>query len=117
VAQYDLGAIDGVPLTFTDATLWRDGLLYTAAAEASPDAVRDGVVAGSAIGVIDDAGRTRWTPLRDVDGGPFGAKVEGVAPGDDVDALWVVIDVDDPTVPSELCAVRLSDARAGDDTL
>ena len=42
VVRYDLGTMDGVPLGFTDAALWRGGTLYTAAAEDSPDAVRDG---------------------------------------------------------------------------
>jgi hypothetical protein len=53
VVRYDLGTMDGVPLGFTDAALWRGGTLYTAAAEDSPDAVRDGRVAGTVVGVVD----------------------------------------------------------------
>jgi hypothetical protein len=107
VAAYDLGTLDGIALSFTDATAWRDAVLYTATAEDSPDATRDGRVAGSAIGVIDDAGRTRWTPLTDPAGQPFMGKVEGVAPGAAASTLFVVVDADDPDAASELCTVEL----------
>jgi hypothetical protein len=56
VVQYELGTIGNSGLSFTDATTgWgSDGVarpvLYSAAAEASPDATRDGEVVGSAIG-------------------------------------------------------------------
>ncbi|MBV9775184.1 MAG: hypothetical protein JO040_14620, partial [Gemmatimonadetes bacterium] len=53
VVRYDLGAMDGFKLTFTDAA-WFDGrIVFSAAAEDSPDVTRDGVVAGSALGVFD----------------------------------------------------------------
>lgn len=43
VVQYDLGSIDGVKLTFTDATVANDGAIcFVASAEGSPDAVSDG---------------------------------------------------------------------------
>jgi hypothetical protein len=35
------------------------------------DATRDGRVTGSALGVIDEAQRTRWTPLVDRSGAPL----------------------------------------------
>jgi hypothetical protein len=110
IVQYDLGEIDGVPLGFTDGIRWGDGVLYAAAAEASADAVQDGEVLGSAIGVIDAAGRARWTLVRDADGAPFTAKVEGVLAGDEPGRLLVVVDVDDPDVPSELCVVEIEGA-------
>lgn len=53
ITRYELGALGGVPLTFTDAAVRGPSVLYAAAAEASPDATRDGVVSGSALGVID----------------------------------------------------------------
>jgi hypothetical protein len=110
ITQYDLGALDGVPLGFTDAALLsNDGaVLYSAAAEASPDAVRDGRVVGSAIGIIDD-GSARWTQLVAADGTEYRGKVEGVLPplsGDDV--LRVVVDPDDHRVPALLCEVELT---------
>ena len=109
VAQYALGAIGGVALGFTDAVALGDGrVAFTAAAEDSPDAVEDGAVGGSAIGVIDAGGAVRWTPIADADGGPLADKAEGIAlAADDGARLWVVTDADDPERPAELCEVEL----------
>lgn len=111
VVQYELGELDGLRLGFTDATTARAGrVLFAAAAEDSPDATRDGRVAGSALGVLDDGSRTaRWTAFVDHDGRPFTAKVEGVltVPGGH-DRLLAVVDQDDPDAPSELCEVELT---------
>ena len=119
VVQYALGTLDGVRLGFTDAVLVQsvdsaDGVrrtIYTAAAEESPDATRDGAVAGSALGVIEDVDgrlRARWTTLRDTAGRRFPGKVEGIAliPGSPGRAV-VVVDRDDPGQPSDLCEVEL----------
>ncbi len=125
VVRYDLGAVGGDRLGFTDATALGDpaarpafgvafgaegAVLYVAAAEASVDVFEDGEVAGSALGVIDPDGGARWAPLVDADGSPFGEKVEGVA-FDDAGRLWVVVDQDDPDRPSELCELALVGAE------
>jgi hypothetical protein len=108
VVRYELGAIGGVPLSFTDATTRRDAILFSATAEESPDVTRDGRVTGSAVGVIDAASRTRWTLLVDASGTPFIGKVEGlVAAGDAADRIYVVVDPDDPEAASILCTVEL----------
>lgn len=109
VAQHALGAVGGVALGFTDAVALDDGrVLFTAAAEDSPDAVEDGAVGGSAIGVIDAGGAVRWTPIADADGGPLADKAEGIALASaDGARLWVVTDADDPERPAELCEVEL----------
>jgi hypothetical protein len=118
VVQYDLGAVGGLPLTFTDAAAapassgtTRSCVVYTAAAEASPDATRDGPVAGCALGVIADHPggiEARWAPLLDDIGQPFSGKVEGIAlRPDDPTRCFVVVDRDAPDVPSELCEVVL----------
>ncbi|HEX2188451.1 MAG TPA: hypothetical protein VHG51_06105 [Longimicrobiaceae bacterium] len=108
VVRYRLGELDGLRLGFTDAALAGGRLLFSAAAEDSPDAVRDGRVAGSAVGVFDATDRVRWTVLRDADGAPLAAKVEGLAvPPGGGGRAWVVVDADDPAAPSELCAVEL----------
>ena len=78
VIQYELGTLEGVRLTFTDAALRRGLVYFTAAAEASPDSVCDGPVAGSVIGRIDADGTARWTVLRDADGDRLCMKVEGI---------------------------------------
>lgn len=108
VTAYDLGAIGGVRLTFTDAAATEAGVYFLAVAEDSPDAVRDGPVRGCALGVIDPAGRARWTPLLDASGTPFAGKVEGLSP-DPADPCrgFVVLDRDDPDAPCELAEYRL----------
>jgi len=108
IVQYDLGSLGGVRLTFTDACARDHGILYTAAAEDSPDAVRDGEVQGSAIGSISRDGQARYAVVRDAAGEVFRAKIEGITPSrTDSRSVWVVVDVDDPLTPSELCAVEL----------
>jgi uncharacterized protein DUF6910 len=108
ILRYELGTLGGVPLTFTDGAAWGGSVLYSAAAEASPDATRDGRVTGSAIGIIADAGRTRWTPLREHSGAAFVGKVEGVAAAyGAADRVYAVVDADDPDAASVLCTVEL----------
>jgi hypothetical protein len=105
ICQYELGELNGLALTFTDATVTPRGILFSAAAEDSPDATRDGVVSGSAIGILGD--RPRWTELRTPDGALFLGKVEGLCPIPNTERLWVVVDADDPTRPCDLCEVEL----------
>ncbi len=113
IRQYDLGTLEGIRLTFTDALgLSPERMLYTAAAEASPDASRDGYVAGSAIGIVtgpDDACSARYALLEDAERIGVGAKVEGIALHPRLpQRVFVVIDVDAHDQPSELCEVELS---------
>jgi hypothetical protein len=109
VVAYELGAIDGVRLGFTDAATLNAATLYSAAAESSPDAVDDGAVAGSAIGVIDDTGAARWTTVTEESGERFVGKIEGILiQRSDPLQLLAVIDMDDPSVPSELCTIELA---------
>jgi hypothetical protein len=108
VTQYDLGAIAGTPLGFTDATAWGGGFLFTAAAERSPDVRRDGPVSGSVLGALLPTGEAVYTPIIDADGAPFGGKVEGVvAAAGQERHVHVVVDQDDAARPSELCLVEL----------
>lgn len=106
VTQYDLGEVAGVRLTFTDGASRGDSLYYLAAAEASPDAVRDGPVAGVAIGRL--GAEPRFALLEDRLG-PFTGKAEGLAfdPADSGRA-YVVVDRDDPSVAAELCTIALT---------
>lgn len=112
ITQYDLGSVDGVAFGFTDATIGRDGMvLYAAAAEASPDARRDGDVRGSALGLIRGvrAESARWTTVRDEEGRVFTGKIEGIAldPTDER-RLLAVVDSDDHAEPSQLLELTLS---------
>ena len=102
VKVYALGAVDGHPYGFTDATAVGDRVYFLAAAEASDNAIDDGVVPGSLLGVIDGRG-IRTAPFT-VGGKPV--KAEGLAI-DRAHHAWVVVDPDDPAIPSTLFEVAL----------
>lgn len=109
IVQYDLGMLGGIALGFTDAAPRGRQALYTAAAEDSPDATRDGAVTGSVIGVMPlGGGALRHVTITTADGSPFREKVEGIARHPhDARRVYLVIDSDDPARPSELCDVAL----------
>ena len=107
IRQYELGELDGSALTFTDAAATGLGLVYTAAAESSPDALTDGAVAGSAVGILDGEGGC-WIELRDGSGCLFREKIEGICPARESHGrIWLVVDADDPARPSLLCQAVL----------
>ena len=108
VTRYDLGVLGAIGLGFTDAIAVGTSFLYSAAAEDSPDAVTDGPVEGSCLGVISLDGSVRWAPLLDAGGRLFVGKVEGIAwPTPARDQLSAVLDHDEPGTPSELCIIAL----------
>jgi hypothetical protein len=104
VGRVELGDIDGVPYGFTDAIGVGDHAYYLAAAEDSPNAIDDGRVLGSQLGVIRGA-EFRVAPLV-VDG--VAVKAEGLAfmPGHPQRA-WVAIDPDAIDQPARLLEVEL----------
>lgn len=106
VIQYELGEIGGCRLTFTDAAAFEGRVYFTASAEESPDATRDGPVAGSAIGVFDTDGSGRWARVIGEDGAPFDGKVEAILLRD-ARSAWLLVDRDDPDAASELCEAAL----------
>jgi hypothetical protein len=109
VRHYNLGAVGDVALAVTDAIPVSGGrVLVSAVAEDTPNAVDDGPVVGSALALLDGEGvlASAITP-----GSDLGArKVEGLAvraTTADGLRLLAVVDADDPTVASELLALRL----------
>ena len=119
VRSYDLGELNGVEVTFSDATpLGGDTLVFTASAEGQGDSVADdGEIFGSVVGTIDLDGDVRR--MRTIDGR---YKVEGVHATIDtgvIDFLFVC-DQDDPEISSPLLGAsmpvdgRLEHGRAGD---
>jgi hypothetical protein len=108
VDGYDLGAIDGERLGFTDAVADGDRVFYLAAAEKSANAIDDGAASGSQLGVIDVAsGRVRAAAFAGLDGKPV--KAEGIA----LDAqrpkrAWIALDPDDPNAAAPLLDVELT---------
>ncbi|MBI4872581.1 MAG: hypothetical protein HY814_13555 [Candidatus Riflebacteria bacterium] len=110
-AVYDLGELRGGRLTFSGACELGGGwCVYVAAAELSPDAVADGDIAGSAVGLIDRQGRAFQTPLVLPDGSVPALKLEGVAlAGPDAGGLELLLcaDQDQPGHPSPILRARL----------
>jgi hypothetical protein len=108
VQRFDLGTLDGVPFTFTDATWAHDELTFVASAEASPDTIQDGVVLGTRIGSLGSDGAVRTFPLLDEQGAAARIKAEGITRDPtDPSRLYLVVDMDDPALPSELLTVTL----------
>lgn len=104
---FELGALDGVQLAFTDAAVLGDGrCAFAATAEATADPVLDGPVAGSVLGVLE-GGAARWTRLRNAGGRAFPDKVEGLAIDADGRGAWILTDADDPARAALLGRVEL----------
>jgi len=106
VDSYDLGAVGGRALGFTDAVAFADRVLYVATAEATANAIDDGAILGSQLGVIGRDG-VRAAPLAGPDG--EAVKAEGLAldparPGH----AWIALDPDDPDQPATLLDVELT---------
>jgi hypothetical protein len=108
--RYDLGSVDGVGLTVTDAVALPDGrTLISAAAEDTPNAVDDGPVVASAVALLDGDDLLSIAVLPDVEGEV--AKVEGLAivQADGSGAqLLAVVDDDDPDVASLALGLRVT---------
>jgi hypothetical protein len=97
---YDLGTLDGVPLTFSDATpVAQELLVFTASAEAEDHSIR-----GSVVGTLDRGGDVRR--LRTID---RRYKVEGVHATIDTGVMdfLFVCDQDDPERPSPLLSAAM----------
>lgn len=110
--HYEFGHLDGVALHITDAAGMNGArTAFLAAAEQTDDAIADGPVAGSVIGLIESAGmstRLRWARLIDPDGSPSQRKAEGLVMDDDGCGAWILTDPDSKQRPAELCRVALT---------
>ncbi len=105
VRTYDLGAIDGAPLCFSDGAALPDGsIVFAAIAEAAANSYDDGPCNGAAIGVTSSAGELRF--LERV---APGCKIEGVAAQVDGTRvrLQLVTDDDDASRPAQLLAAEI----------
>lgn len=106
VHEPQLGAIDGVPLGFTDATALPDGsIVFAAVAEDTRDSYADGASVGAAIGVLDRSGRVQL--LRRV---REQLKIEGIHAEAHAARLRLlaVTDDDDARIPAALLAAELA---------
>lgn len=105
VQRFDLGAIEGAPLSFTDGSALPDGrIVFSAVAENTEDSYLDGPCLGAAIGIIGTDGRLetmlRLEPTEKVEG--THATVEG-----DRISLLLVTDADDVSVPAKLLGAEI----------
>jgi hypothetical protein len=102
----DLGGIDGVPFTFTDAAALPGGeVVFTAVAEDTADSYNDGPCGGAIIGILDRENRVRRLLRLGV---PL--KIEGVDARTDGDiiSLLLVTDADDPSIPAGLFSATMA---------
>ncbi len=108
ITSWDLGHAARVRLTFTDAaTTPRGTLAFLACAEDTADAIQDGPVSGVALGLLDDrAGMARLTTVLDEQERPLTDKGEGLA-FESATRAFVVVDKDDPSLPSEMLELRI----------
>lgn len=78
ITRLELGALHGIALGITDASLTHDGrIALIACAEASPDVTRDGRVVGCRFGLIEGDG-LRMTDVLDGEGRLAAVKLEGI---------------------------------------
>lgn len=110
VRRYDLGNIDGVTLSITDAATLDDGrIVVSATAEDAPDAIADGPVAGSVLALLGEGNHAEILPLPDE---TVGCKIEGLAPFDLTggrSGLLAVVDDDNPTIASLALELALTE--------
>lgn len=109
ITVVELGVENGARLTFTDAVAWNNQILFSAAAEASPDATHDGPVTAVALGTINtNNNNVEYCLIMDETGGFLLDKVEGVTTDPtDESKIYAVVDCDDPDKPSELLTIQL----------
>lgn len=105
VSAINLGEIDGVPLSFTDAAALPDGfMVFSAVAEDTDNSYDDGPCVGAAVGIIDGKGR-----LRSIERLEYPHKIEGIAARVDGDAihLLLVTDADDAGTKASLFSATI----------
>ena len=106
--RYNLGAINGIALGFTDAAvLPSGGWLFTAVAEDTDDSVTDGACKGSVVGLVDSRGDLlrmhRLQPKMKVEGIDLQATQQGLV-------LCLVTDADTPARPSALLLAHFNES-------
>lgn len=105
MTRFNLGAIDGVALSFTDgAALSAGSWLFSAAAEDTSNTYLDGLCAGSVVGLVDAGGTIRM-----IERLSLVCKVEGIAAVENCNTidLLMVTDADDRRQPALLLAAEL----------
>ena len=100
----DLGVLNQVPLSFTDATLDDNGdIWFLAAAEASNSTYDDGEYVGSVLGRIDRENNIVFTSELDCPHKP-----EGLAMHTKNSCFWIVTDADDSSQAAILYEIKFN---------
>jgi hypothetical protein len=105
VVPVELGELDGVPLSFTDAAILQDGnMIFSAAAEDTEDAYDDGNCTGSAVGIVGPQGNIVFLEQTEQE-----LKLEGIAVAEHNDAIEMLLvsDADDANIPASLFSTRI----------
>ena len=108
---FELGDVDGIPLSFTDcAALPGGAVVFSAVAEDTPDHYQDGPCAGAAIGIATRAGTLAC--LERLEGCH---KIEGIDAKvhNDIIRLLLVTDADDINIPAGLFSATISTKESG----
>lgn len=106
IQTIDLGRINDIPLSFTDAAVLPNGeIVFSAVAEDTDDPYNDGRCAGSALGMLGADGTRRW--LRKL---AHPHKIEGldVRRENENLAVLMVTDADDVSIPAKLLSTTTS---------
>jgi hypothetical protein len=105
VVRIVLGELEGAPLSITDLTPIRGRLVFTAAAESSPNTYDDGECAGSVVGQVAMSVRGAGPGVPEILGWVPDIKLEGVCAASeaaDERALLLVADGDDRSARAPL---------------
>lgn len=111
VTDYELGAVNGVRLCFSDGvTLPQGGWLFTAIAEDTDNSYADGQCLGAAVGYVRPDGQLAW--VRQLEQPHKLEGIEAWVQGD-VIQLLLVTDADDEKIPAALysAVIPLSDLQ------
>jgi hypothetical protein len=110
ILDVELGAVEGVPVGFSDATVTADGrMAFLACAENSADVLSDGPVLSCRFGWLDHGdGAAVMTDVLDADGRPTSLKLEGIeASADGSPTFDVVADMDRPEEPAQIATLTV----------
>lgn len=105
IKSYDLGNLEGIPLSFTDAAASAEGTIYfLAAAEATDNTYDDGEFRGAVLGLLDAELNVNANVELEIRTKPEGLWLERSGKGE---TAYIVTDADDALVPSELFSLTL----------
>jgi hypothetical protein len=95
IITVDLGLLNDLPLSFTDAAVVNGRIFFLAVCEASASTYEDGEVSGSVIGELNRSGKVLSLDQLDLTGKPEGLHIEDKT-------VYIVTDDDNALVPARL---------------